>query len=416
MTAIVDKRKNGKNSSAINRGRFLERHKYRIREAIHESINGRSITDTSGEGVSIPTRGMSEPFFGHGNEGIWDRVLPGNEEYEKGDRLRKPQGGAGRGGASDSEDPLEDEFIFTLTKEEFIKYFFEDLELPDLIEKDLAAMEALKTKRAGYTNSGVATNMHIIKSMKGALGRRIALGSKNKKELDELEERLAYALLNEEFDEVAEIEAAMAVLKAKLLKIPFIDTFDLRYRNSVKIPAPDNRAVMFCLMDVSASMGENEKDIAKRFFMMLYLFLSKAYDKIELVFIRHHTSADEVTEHEFFNDRTSGGTLVSSGLALVDKVITERYPPSSWNIYIAQASDGDNFTVDNEKCSEIMIEKILPKAQYFAYIEITRTMTQELWDIYHAISVQNKALAIRQVMEISDIYPVFCDLFKKKGL
>lgn len=414
MTTIVDKRKIGKNSSAINRGRFLERNKYRIKEAIHKSINSKSITDTPAEDISISSGGLSEPFLGTGKKGVWDRVLPGNTDYEKGDRLRRPSEGGGKGGgASDSDDPLEDEFIFTLTREEFIKYFFEDLELPDLIERELAEMEALKTKRAGYTNSGVATNMHVVRSMRGALGRRIALGSRTKKEIEALEEQLASGIPDAE---AIKIEAELAVLKARLSKIPFIDTFDLRYRNSVTIPAPDSRAVMFCLMDVSASMGEGEKEIAKRFFIMLYLFLTKAYDKIELVFVRHHTQAEEVTEHEFFHGRASGGTVVSSGLKLIANLIEERYPPSSWNAYVAQASDGDNFHSDNIECCELMIDKILPKVQYFAYIEIARTTTQELWSAYKIISGVHTNLAVKQVMEISDVYPVFRDLFKKKGL
>lgn len=414
MTNVIDKRVNGKNNSAINRGRFLDRHRQIIKDAVHKQINGKSITDQSGNEISIDSRSMHEPFLGNGKKGVWDRVFPGNTEHQQGDLIRRPQGGKANGkNASNSDDPLEDEFMFTLTKEEFIKYFFEDLELPDLVKKEMADMEALKTRRAGYTSSGVATNMHILKSMKGALGRRIALSKKDEKRLKEAEHE---AETEKEQEKLSFLLAEIAILKSKISKVPFLDTFDIRYRNTVAVPAPDNRAVMFCLMDVSGSMGEEEKDIAKRFFIMLYLFLTKAYDKIEIVFLRHHTKAAEVTEHEFFHGRESGGTQVSSVLTLLDNIITERYPQSGWNIYVAQASDGDNYSYDNIQCYELMHDKILPKVQYFAYIEIARTMTQDLFDVYKNISMEFKNLAVRQVIELADVYPVFRDLFKKRGL
>ena len=104
---------------------------------------------------------------------------------------------------------------------------------------------------------------------------------------------------------------------------------------------------MFCLMDVSGSMDEERKDIAKRFFILLYLFLTRNYERIEVVFIRHHTIAKEVDEDEFFHSRESGGTVVSSALKLMQEIIRERYPLTEWNIYAAQASDGDNWDDDS---------------------------------------------------------------------
>ena len=108
--------------------------------------------------------------------------------------------------------------------------------------------------------------------------------------------------------------------------MPFIDSFDLRYNNHVRIAQPTTQAVMFCLMDISGSMDEQKKNIAKRFFTLLYLFLTRTYEHIDVVFIRHHTVAEEVDEENFFHSRETGGTVVSSALKLMRKVIDARYP------------------------------------------------------------------------------------------
>ncbi|NJM55573.1 MAG: YeaH/YhbH family protein, partial [Verrucomicrobiae bacterium] len=181
------------------------------------------------------------------------------------------------------------------------------------------------------------------------VARRMALAAPHLRRLREVEEELQQLLSAPPVDEdrakilVEEINH----LRARARAVPFIDTFDLRYANRVKQPQPTTQAVMFCIMDVSGSMDRARKDLAKRFFTLLYLFLKRNYEKIEVVFIRHHTVAKEVDEQEFFYSRETGGTVVSSALQLMGEIITERYPISSWNIYAAQASDGDNWHHDS---------------------------------------------------------------------
>jgi len=131
----------------------------------------------------------------------------------------------------------------------------------------------------------------------------------------------------------------------------------------VRVPVPSSKAVMFCIMDVSGSMTQSIKDIAKRFFILLYLFLERNYKQIELVFVRHHTHAKEVDEQEFFYSRETGGTIVSSALKLTADIIDARYSPADWNIYIAQASDGDNWDGDSASCADILSKQILDKVQ-----------------------------------------------------
>ena len=426
---IIDRRLAGKNKSIGNRERFLRRYKTQVREAVQRAINGRSIRDIEkGEDIAIPKKDLSEPVFGHGDGGTREVVHPGNREYVQGDRIEKPQGGGGQGGgggqASDSGEG-EDDFVFSLSKEEFMQVFFEDLALPNLVRTALAEVPEWKSQRAGFSNDGTPNNLHVVRSMRGALGRRIALGASSRNEIKELEARLEAlrgepddgdsALVHDHAVEIEQIEARLKHLYGRMAGIPFLDPIDLRFRSRVKVPVPTTKAVMFCVMDVSGSMDEQRKELSKRFFILLYLFLTRHYDKIELVFIRHHTQAAEVSEDDFFHATETGGTVVSSALVLLDEVIRARYPTNEWNLYVAQASDGDNWHHDSSRCREILEEKILPLVRYFAYVQVAQT-EQNLWDEYMGLSETHAHFAMRKVLDASQIYPVFRELFKKEGV
>lgn len=419
MVHLIDRRLQGKNKSAVNRERFLRRYRGQIKDAVERAIKGRSITDMeSGEKVSIPAKDVNEPSFGHARGGVWETVHPGNKEYQKGDRVTRPKGGAGSGSgqAGNSDQTTEDDFIFELTREEFLNYFFEDLELPNMVKTQLTATTEFKQQRAGYTMSGTPTNIHVLRSLRGALGRRIAVGSKSHKRLMEAESELKQLLGSVPDSDVRIIVLRQEIhhLRNKLLAIPFIDPFDLRYSNRIRVPKPSSQAVMFCIMDVSGSMDEIKKDIAKRFFILLYLFLTRAYDKIEVVFIRHHTMADEVDENDFFHSRESGGTVVSSALHLLAKIMHERYSSNAWNIYVAQASDGDNWDNDSIACRQLLINTIMPAVQYYAYVEITEDKPQNLWEEYVQVLDHHPHFAMQLIRSQADIYPVFRELFKKQ--
>ena len=421
MTQIIDRRLNGKNKSAVNRQKFIRRYKKHLKRAVADAVDKRSITDIErGEKVNIPARDISEPTFGIGAGGIRDTVFPGNEEFAQGDQIQRPQGGgsggSGQGEASDSGEG-EDDFVFALSREEFMDLFFEDLELPNLVKTQLATLARFKKVRAGYTSSGSPSNISIIRSMRGAMARRIALASPHKRKVRELEERLEQlqTRLDETAPEIIALKAEIAQLKERIKRVPYIDTFDLRYNNRIDQPIPTTQAVMFCLMDVSGSMGEFEKDIAKRFFILLYLFLTRAYERIELVFIRHHTVAKEVDEEEFFYSRETGGTVVSSALKTLRDIVQERYPTSEWNIYAAQASDGDNWTDDSPLCRNLLIEQIMPCLQYYAYIEIGEgTPIGNLWQEYEKVASAYPNFAMQKILGPDEIYPVFRKLFEKQ--
>ncbi|WP_133127596.1 YeaH/YhbH family protein [Legionella nagasakiensis] len=419
MSQLIDRRQNAGKKSTVNRQRFLRRYKSHIKRAVSDAVGRRSITEIDqGEQISIPAKDISEPRFHHGRGGQVERVLPGNDEFSTGDRIKRPSGGGGGSGGSQASDrgEGEDDFVFQLTREEFLELYFEDLELPDLVKKELARINTFKSIRAGITSSGTPTNINILRSMRQATARRIALASSYKRQLRLAEEeltRLQNSTHAEQLD-ILRLQRDIEFLKKKINAVPFIDTLDLRYNNRIRVPAPSTQAVMFCIMDVSGSMDEPKKDIAKRFFILLYLFLTRNYEKIELVFIRHHTSAKEVNEEDFFYSRETGGTVVSSALELLSSIIEARYSPSAWNIYVAQASDGDNWNADSPYCLELLQEKIMPLLQYFAYIEIMPRHHQSLWEVYQQIRKQYSNFAMENIDDVADIYPVFRELFKRK--
>ncbi|HAU4152085.1 TPA: YeaH/YhbH family protein [Legionella pneumophila] len=419
MSQLIDRRQNAGKKSTVNRQRFLRRYKSQIKKAVSEAVGKRSITEIDqGEQITIPAKDIYESQFHRGHGGHIERVLPGNDNFIAGDRIKRPSGGGagGAGGNASDSGEGEDNFVFELSREEFLELYFEDLELPDLVKKELARISTYKTVRAGVTTSGIPNNINVLRSMKQATGRRVALASPYKRRLKEAEEELERLkqLANPDKIDLLKLERDIEFFKKKIQTVPFIDTIDLRYNHRVRVPSPSTQAVMFCVMDVSGSMDEAKKDIAKRFFILLYMFLTKNYEKIELVFIRHHTSAKEVNEEEFFYSRETGGTVVSSALELLNTIIEARYPPQAWNIYVAQASDGDNWNADSPYCQELLQEKIMPLLQYFAYIEIMPRHHQSLWEVYQQVKERYPNFAMENIDNVADIYPVFRELFKRK--
>ena len=415
MSVIVDRRLNDRNKNAANRARFMRRYKAQIKRAVTDMVAERSIKDMQkGGNVRLPARDVSEPQLRHGSGGDQEFVLPGNRRYQAGDRLKRPPGGGGDGDDSgDGGGDGEDDFVFALSREEFMNLFFDDLELPHMARTLTGDIKELKPHRAGYTSQGSPVNLSVVRTMRQALGRRIAMRGPHKRRLHELET---------EHDDVDEseisdkVKAEMELLRTRVAQVPFLDDLDLRFRNRVMVPRPMSQAVMFCLMDVSASMDEHRKDLAKRFYTLLHMFLIRKYERVEIVFVRHTDDAEEVDEKTFFNDRKTGGTVVLSALLLMREVIEARYPPSQWNIYGAQASDGDAFGVDPEKSRAYLEEQLLPLIRYFSYVEVnegTLLRTSALSSSYARID--NPHFAMATVYEHRDIYPVFRDLFSAEN-
>ena len=419
MLHLIDRRPSSRGRSAVNRERFLRRYKSHIQEAVKKMVGERKLADMERGGeVRVPKKDISEPSFGFGRGGDREFVLPGNREYIAGDRIPRPQGGGGGGNSgSAGEGDSEDAFVFSLSREEFMQIFFDDLELPNLARTELGRSEQKKSHRAGYAKTGVPANLAIVRTLRQSLARRIALGGSLTRELASLEAEFAVAVAVGQSDEAARIYAELERIVRRRSDLPFIDEPDLRYRNRVLRHEPIARAVMLCMMDVSASMDEEKKDLAKRFFTLLYLFLTRKYGEVELVFIRHTDDAEEVDEDTFFHDTRSGGTVVFSALDLAEQIRTQRYA-RGWNVYAAQASDGDAFGADPARSARFLREKLLPATRYYAYLELTspglENHASALWAEYERVAEATTNFAMRRASERDQIYPVFRELFRKE--
>ncbi|MBN9981981.1 YeaH/YhbH family protein [Rhizobium laguerreae] len=414
---IVDRRLNPRGKSLENRQRFLRRMKGAVQQAVKRSLQNRNIRDVlDGGEISLPIDGMAEPNLRRGDGGIRDHILPGNRAFVEGDILPRPPGSRGGKPKDAGEGDGEDGFRFVLTREEFLDVFLDDLELPDLAKRRLAETEEETPFRAGYSVSGSPSNIAVGRTTRLAMMRRVALHRPRREEIEALQRQVEEC---EDDESRLTLEAKLKSLTEKSRRIPYIDPLDVRYRRFENEPKPVAKAVMFCLMDVSGSMSEHMKDLAKRFYLLLYLFLSKRYKKVEIVFIRHTDKAEEVDEETFFYGPATGGTLVSSALAAMRAIIAARFDPAEWNIYGAQASDGDNAHSDGNLSGQLLRE-ILPLCQYFAYIEVgeeggdSSVSRSPLWMLYDGIRSELQPLSMRKVCRRNEIFPVFHDLFQKR--
>lgn len=384
---LIDNRDSSKDLASGSRKRFIERYKHSIKKAVHDAAKTRKIKNTvNNTRMRLKRDNLSEPTFRKDrNSGTHRTIFTGNKKYTKGETILKPRAG-GMGGGGGPGDPTEDEFVFTLTKEEFIDIYFQDMELPDFVKKSLKQSSIMIRKRAGVAPVGPPPRLNYKKTIMQHLMRQIA----TKGEPDNT--------------------------------VP-LDPIDLRYNKYNKYPIEDKEAVMICLMDVSGSMGESEKTTAKKFFLLLYLFLQKSHEKVDIVFIRHTDDAQEVDEETFFQSKESGGTIVSTALKLASQIIETRYSPQT-NVYIAQASDGDNWDNDNVEVIQAMY-KLLPQLQYMAYIQTEGEERQswkkklsiaDLWDVYEYVQLKDtsKVLHMRRIEDASDVFDVLRDLFKKR--
>ncbi|HZH09075.1 MAG TPA: YeaH/YhbH family protein [Microvirga sp.] len=423
---IIDRRLNPGGKSLANRQRFLRRAKAQIQRAVRQTAGDRDITDLERGGeISIPADGVREPSFRRSGEGgIQDHILPGNKRFVEGDTIDRPPGGGGGGSSAGDGGGGEDDFRFALSREEFLDLFLEDLELPDLAKRRLATVEVQGVRRAGYSVTGSPVNLALLRSMRNALSRRIAVRRPKSTEIAKIKEEIALLEKDGESERLTALREELERLQRRSRQFPYIDPLDLRYRRFEPVSRPVAQAVMFCLMDVSGSMTEHMKDLAKRFYMLLYIFLTRRYKHVEIVFIRHTHEAKEVDEETFFHSPETGGTVVSSALREMERIVAERYPPENWNIYAAQASDGDNSPNDGATSAALLRDVILPACQYYAYLEVGSDHDRmqagfinhktALWQTYETLQEDGANIAMRKVNHRREIYPVFRELFRRR--
>ena len=422
---IIDRRPNPHGKNLENRQRVIARARAAVARATRDAVSEGTLREAGrDQAVTIPSDSLHEPSF-HTvfSSGQRQIVLSGNKEFSTGDRLQRPRsgGGAGGQGAGQGGGEGEDGFRFVLTRDEFLDLFFEDLELPDLVKNQIVATETMSPVRAGIAVDGNPSQIDMGRTMRQSMARRIGLRRPKPPEVLALEaEVFALEQSGRDAARLAALQAELELAMRRLARVPWIDPVDLRYRRYTMTPKPSARAVMFCLMDVSGSMSEQMKDLAKRFFLLLHVFLERRYKRVEIVFIRHTEVAEEVDEQTFFTDPRSGGTVVSTALAELLRIQKARFPQDSWNIYAAQASDGDSSSGDTHKAVAMLEEDILPIVQHFAYIEVAASAAlirgqTDLWRGYEPLSQRAPRLAMRRVADKGEIFPVFRDLFGKKA-
>ncbi len=378
MTVIVDRRGSNKKRLAGSRAKFIQRYKKHIKSKIDRHIKNTDIKDIGDDiQIDINKDSIKEERLRYDEE-YSDRrkVLPGNNKYDKGDKEPIESGKSKRAG---KDGISEDEFRFILTKDEFLDILFEDMSLPNFVKKNSLLSHKLKYVTAGYIKDGVPTRLAIKKTMEVSVARRLAFKGMNPDK-----------------------------------KPRFIDDTDLRYRHMAPQIQPVARAVMFCIMDISGSMSERHKLIAKKFFLLLYLFLNKCYKHVELRFISHTHIAQEVDESTFFYSQDSGGTMISPAIELARRIIESEYDVDTTNIYIAQASDGDNWPSDEPNLA-LAIEKILPLVQYFAYVEIDNRYPDEGVCEFYNSNFADEKLNTAIIDKEEDVIEVLRNLFKKGG-
>ena len=422
---IIDRRPNPHGKNLENRRRVLVRAREAVQRAARDAVASGKLREVGQErSISIPSDALHEPSLHRVfSSGVRDVVLSGNKVFSPGDRLQRPPSAKGKGGGAGEAGEGgggEDGFRFILSRDEFLDAFFDDLALPDLVKRQISSTDSTSVSRAGLSSDGSPSQLDLSRTMRHSMARRIGLRRPKPDVIAELEARIA-VLEQEGTDAVAlhALQSELHIALRRMNRVPWIDPVDMRYRRFTVMPKPTTRAVMFCLMDVSGSMTERMKDLAKRFFLLLHVFLERRYKRVDLVFIRHSEVAEEVDEDAFFHDPRTGGTIVSSALVELIRVQSERYPADSWNIYVAQASDGDNSGSDTPKSCTLLREQILPLVQYYAYIEIVGSGAvirgeTDLWRGYRGVADGNDRLVMRQVGDKRDIFPVFRDLFSKK--
>lgn len=420
MAVIIDRRLSKRSQNSDNKEKFKERHNETIKRAIKEKLDNGSIKDIMDmDHLDIPISDQEADI--NIDRKNMDQVFIGNKKYRKGDTLPKPQDGEGKGNKA-GKGKGEDDFIYTVTKEDLEEYLYKHLQLPFLTEKMLKELSETQWKNAGYKAHGLPSNLSVVRSFRNAVGRQAAMEACIDEEIQGLSKEIMDLKMQQK-DYLTNVDKRLE-LKDFKKAIPFLDDVDLRYRYKDKKEVRTTKAVMICLMDVSGSMDENRKMIAKNFFILLALFLRHKYEKIEIVFVAHDVDARIVNEKEFFESTHSGGTQISSGLELVQDTIRNKYPPTRYNIYLAHATDGDNYPSDDNICINMFKAGLLPLLNMYVLLgtAIDKFRNSDDYAIYKGSFVEyvqheskeNKKVIVSFIDEKEKVFDTFIDVFKKR--
>lgn len=388
--SIFKEHRTNADRSAADRSRHKRKIEKAIRDGVTDIIAEESIIGQDGKKkIKIPVKGIKEWQFIFGeNEGNKQVGSAPGAPVQKGQIIKKGQPEQQGQGNKAGNDKGEEFYEVEITLEELAEYLFDSLKLPDLEKKKFKHMLQEKPKRHGTRPKGIRPRLDKKESAIQRLKRKAAASRVGEVEVD---------------DDGNEV-------------FPFHDN-DLRYHFIKDRPKEATNAVIFFMMDVSGSMTNNIKFIARSFFFLLYQFLRHKYEKIEIVFIAHTTEAEVVDEERFFKRAASGGTYVSSAPLLALDLISDRYHPNSWNVYAFHCTDGDNWAEDNDRAVEAFIQ-LSNVCQLLSYNEIILTSERPNWDttenskLWSRLkSVESKNMKLNVLNSKDDIWPAFRHLF-----
>jgi sporulation protein YhbH len=321
------------------------RHKELVKDTIKKNLadilsEESIIGESKNKKIKIPIKGLKEYQFVYGKNS--SGVGSGDGEQKRGDKVgsdKEGKEGQGDSGAGNGEG--DDIYETEVTIEDIMTYLFEELELPNMNKKKFSEIETNNShKKSGYQMKGIPPRL-----------------AKKRTVMEKIKRKQGYirALKEQEIYE-------------EVYRFPFKEE-DLRYHRIKKTTKKECNALIACIMDVSGSMTQNKKYLARSFFFLLHQFVKIKYVNVDVIFISHTTTGKEVNEHDFFYKAESGGTYISSGYYKALEVIEERYDPNTWNIYAFHVSDGDNWADDNER-AVVAANSLCDVSNLFGYVEI----------------------------------------------
>jgi hypothetical protein len=377
--------------SASDKSRHKQKIERAIRDGIHHVIADESIIGQDGKKkIRIPVRGIKEYQFVYGDNDKNQRVgsAPG-KDVARGQQVGKSPDKQPAPGDKPGNEKGVEYYDVEITLEELAAYLFDSLELPELEKKQMKKIMSEKWRRHGYRDYGINPRLDKKKTLVKKLKRRAAAKRAGTYDPDDPESRFSF------------------------------HKDDLKYKHIKRTTSETSNAVIFFMMDVSGSMSQQKKFLARSFYFLLYQFLNHRYENVDLVFIAHDVQAYEVSEEQFFTRGHGGGTIASSAPEKVLEIIKERYPPSSWNIYSFHCSDGDNWPSDMEKIQNLSL-KLKNVCQLYCYCEIEPEESRIKWmtegtKLSNAYSpLVDSRFKIVEIRQNEDIWPAFRSIFGNK--
>lgn len=355
--------------------RFRQIVKGRIREDLRRFLTRGELIGKEGKHlISIPVRGIELPHFRYGDNSQGVGAGDGNE----GDSVGKgdPGSGKGQGGTEPGQHLME----VDLSLDELAEILAEELKLPRIEPKGKHRITTIREKYSSLRRVGPESLRHFKRSFKEALKRQIAYG---------------------DYDP----DNPVIIPQRK----------DIRYRSWKEVKSPKSNAVIIFMMDVSGSMGEDQKELVRLESFWIDTWLRKNYEGIETRYIVHDISAREVDKHTFYHLREDGGTKISSALKVCKQVLESHYSPDEWNIYLFHFSDGDNSSeADSRDCIKMLKEQLLPMANMFGYCQVASAYgSGNFINVLHEQLRGNPLVLTSRVNSKDDIYDSIRTFFGK---